>query len=716
MYENIVGPLLGLARRGTITKYNGNGTVVVKLDDVSELQEDCSTHTVDLPIAYADSLGAFIGGFPEVGTPVYVEQMQSEWRISGFAKPDNTFSTNTTSFQGALFDEAVGDMMEEFGPGRILIQSRGKESRILVDRNDGIFIGNPSSSMHFDPSNRIISHNYPNEYAFTSAHRKVIGEVCRDLEPNVLRNVEGSSLTDHNYPTRIIGMDPDQETSTSTTGGTIRNLPLVESREVTYELASINSIVNFTRDQDEIEKYDINFTPTQDSSPLRTDSRANTFNLNLHSPNHLIEEIKGTGVDTFGNILDLNRSAISIGGLSGTKASFQDNEDLVDAFKQIRAKHRRSLAYHFEINARKQQVGDEVFEVPASDDIKDNMGRFLSTFFVDIDKEGQFKMNVPCSSETGNIPLPVRYVSSTVLEYEAKELENPNYFAQEDDFIDIFLEDFSVAGRFESKSQYQSKKGIELIGEEGSVGPIDVIKGKNSSISDEDAIIHFNTPFHNILDAGFVFTKDFSERNRNAGADGDGIVRRPVGARLNTDGYYGDRIQRDYIVSDQITVTGDNANAGGRSGSINLDGFLQLGIGANTVDRQSLWLDTAGGIVSTIGRDKTGISYCASLDGDMLIQIGGPSIGTSTDSRFSSENDANRTGALDIRVMKYDGQVTVIRVDGQGVNITSFGRVTIESQQDMTLRARGQLSLEGEVISFHEGGLKSPVLRNGVEK
>jgi hypothetical protein len=693
------GGVLGLQRNATILHYNGDGTVTVALNDSAVLKDAQNEYKIDLPIAYSDGLGAFIGGWPEVGTPISIEQAQGCWSFSNYSKPDNVFSKNE-SLQGTSFDELFGNIMEDFRPGRVLIQSSGRANRIYLDKEDGILIGTAASSMHLDPKKSILSHNYDSEYSFTLANRHITSTIKRDLGSNSLRNIEGSILEDHNYENSLteIGMDPDQITAPITSGSLIRNLPLVESREIVYELSNLQASLAFSTDAKEIEKYGSSYT-TNDNTVLRTDSRTNTFNLNLYNPNHLIEEIKGTGVDTFGNILDLNRAALPIGK---NKASFIDNEDLTDAFKKIRAEHRKSLAYHFEINARKQQTDNETFNVPLSSSIEDNMGRFLSTFFVDIDKEGQFKINIPSSSETGNVALPVRYINSTVLAYEDGQISNPNEFVQEDEFIDIYLQDFSVAGRFNPKPAYQSTKGIKLVGEEGDVGPIDTIK--------KEAIL-VNTPFHNILDAGFTFTEEWYSRNS---AVGGGIVRRPVGSRLNSaDQGYGNSIQYDKIVSNEIKVNGEGANAGGRSGTINLDGFLQLGLGANTIDRQSLWLDTAGGIVSTIGRDKKGISCCASLDGDLLIQVGGVGVGASTDGRFSDESDSVRAGAIDIRVLRTDGQITVIRIDKTGVIVTSPGRITLESQQDLTLRARGQLNLEGETISFFEGVSKRSVMRTG---
>ena len=151
----------------------------------------------------------------------------------------------------------------------------------------------------------------------------------------------------------------------------------------------------------------------------------------------------------------------------------------------------------------------------------------------------------------------------------------------------------------------------------------------------------------------------------------------------------------DTVVSPIITVSGDGANAGGRSGSINLDGMLELSLGANTIDRQSLWLDTAGGILANIGRDKNGISMGMSLDGDLIVQVGGN--GVSSDSRFSTLNNSYRGGALDIRVMNEGFTVTIIRIDKNGVNVVSPSSINIVGR-DVQINASGTIDIEGDNV------------------
>src|SRR5690606_30734624 len=184
---------------------------------------------------------------------------------------------------------------------------------------------------------------------------------------------------------------------------------LVENREVTYEFA--NSF-NFTTDEIEAEQYDKKQTISLNNIIERRKSRADTLSLSAVYPNHLIEIIKGTVVDIYGNILDINRAILPIGHRDDlTLRTTSDKKS--EIFKNIRKQLRKSIAFHFEINTRKDIGIPDVNKNKNDNDY--NFGRDRSKFSIDIDKEGQFKINVPASSEIGNIPLLTRYENYSTL-------------------------------------------------------------------------------------------------------------------------------------------------------------------------------------------------------------------------------------------------------------------------------------------------------------
>jgi len=672
--------MVGLRRNATILKYNGDGTVTVRLDGSTSLKDNENTHVLPLPLAFCGPNGEFIGGIPPKGTPITVVQGQGEWHIAAYARPDNIFTNNNTAGSGGLQNDLMGELKEN----RILFQTYKATNRIYLDPDDGIHTGSPTSEQIIDNQRGIISHNISNEMSFSAASRTIDGVIKRDIQNTTIKGLDSSILYSQEYDDELleIGMDPATSTSITTVSGNIRNLPLVESRKITYEFENLPGGLDFQNDKEEADKY-LNNKISADTFPLRTDSRATSFNLNLHYPNHLIEEIKGTAVDSFGNILDINRSILPIGKDDNT---FINNSDSTDAFRKIRALHRRSPAYHFEINSRKGFANDPIYEVPKAS-YKEDYARVRSTYSHDIDKEGQFKLNVPMSSETGNIPLATRSVNASVLAYENGDLDNPNSFITEEDNVDIYLENFA------------NSTNIKILGDSGEIGPIDRFTDKP---------IRLGTVHHDITTAGYQFTKDRITQDA-----GGLLVRYMPDSLLNV---RQNTIQVDDFLTKEIYQSGSKANAGGRSGMANFDGMITLNIGANTVDRQSLWIDTAGGVIAQYGRDKRGISYMATLDGDMMIQVGGKGIGATKDLRFYDQNDGARSGKVDIRVIRNDGQLSIVRIDDTGVYVASPGRVEISAEQDLILKSNTKISMEAPLIgAYTQSATPRWIKRNGVD-
>ena len=675
----------GRLRRGTILSYNGDGTVLVGLDERQTSQYP-QRYNVPAPVAWSGPNGELMAGFPQTGSSVFLSQAHGgEWFISSYGTSNNTFgNSNVLGFAGSS-----GNMMSEFRSGRILLQTAataGGTNHIYIDPLDGTHIGFATEAAQFDPRRSIFSHTFDTELAFTEAHRSIKGRIKRDLESNSLRNISSSTLDSHEYDDSLwtVGMEPESAHSFITSNINVRNLPLVEDREVIYEFTNINTL-GFTDDANETSLYS-NFEAPKTKRNSRRDIRADAFSLGLSYPNHLIEIIKGTGVDSFGNILDLNRNALPIG--KKEELSFSKSPDNAGTFKKIRALHRKALAYHFEINARKRTGNDDIAQIPDVMSKKDH-ARDRSRFFFDVDKEGQFKINIPASSESGNIPLLTRYENASVILAGQDKSKNPNAFVRDKSGIDVFLENFA------------NNSPVKL-------EPLEDVPQDRFAPPKENVPIMYGTAFHDVRTTCHQFQD--TERNRLVDYLSQDF---PPDSRLN------DTSEVPYladIFSETITTSGENANAGGRSGMINLDGFLSINIGANTIDRQSLWLDYAGGIVSRIGRDIRGRSYVAGFDGDIFMQVGGSSIDKATDSRFDNINDAAREATFDLRVVKADGQLTIIRLDSKGITIATPGRLELNAAGDILFRTNGAFRVEAEEIVLYDKSTEPRrVLRSGKE-
>ncbi|HVI40697.1 MAG TPA: hypothetical protein VM577_08555 [Anaerovoracaceae bacterium] len=678
-----LGSQIGLIRLATIKKYNDDGTVNIALNQ-GELPTPAD-FAAPIPLAWTGQEGEFLGGYPRVGSSVAVSQGHGgKWYIVCFVPSDSVFDNTAT----ATLSSIGRNRMSALRPGRLMGQVKDG-TRFFIDPELGFQAGRADNSLHLHSGLNILTHNYQTELAFTNAYRHINGIIKRDLGENSNRNVLGSTLDSAIYDKSLykIGLDPTSLASPATTGPVVRNPALSENREVFYEFSHLD---NFTTDQDEAARYADPNSGKPFLAVSRREMRSDALSLSLAHPNHLIEVIRGTAVDLLGNIVDINRNALPIGKIDAI--SLKNNTDKVDAFNRIRAQLRKSIAYHLEINTRKGPavpvpvslggtVPDPTALPPPDITTLVDYARDRSRFSVDIDKEGQFKINVPASSETGNIPLLTRAENYSVILASTDTTVDPDAFVKNTAYQDIFLDNF--AGK---PSVMLSSSDTDLDGYEA---PIDRIT---------DQPIKYGTAFHDIKATCTEFTTNASYLQL-----GLSLVNFDKNNRLNTNW-----VPLPQVITDTITVSGQSANAGGRSGQINLDGFLAVNIGANTIDRQSLWFDYAGGVVGNIGRDSQGISYACNMDGDLFLQVGGTGIGNTFDSRFATQNDAIRNGTVDIRVI-CNGQLMIFRMGPEGISLVSPGTLVLSSQQDIVIRSNASIKMDAPVIMMHAESTKRTI-------
>ena len=386
---NSFNKLPGLLKVGAISKQGydpRSGTVFVQLNE-SVSHGPNPPVKVLLPLGLFYNNGICIATVPVPGTPVVVSQE------SGGQHYFVSFLAQNSS------------LLPDLKLGELLLQSNSN-TKITMDIKNDIYIGSDNNRIHINPIDNLLSANFSNNYNFTQAARSINGLIRRDLRRN--EPVPQSLKLDddiYNSTFRLIGLDPSVAVNASSIGSK-KNPPFVENRELIYEFQYASNVKNEVL---ESALYSDKQQPLQDTNFInRRQSRADTLSLTLAEPNYLLETIKGTVIDIFGNILDLNRLPLQIGQGQNTLQP-EKSSDKVKSYLQIRELERRSLAYHFEINARKDLTGlNGQLVLP---DINSNIdyARNRSRFFIDVDKEGQFKVNVPASSEKGNIPLLTRY-------------------------------------------------------------------------------------------------------------------------------------------------------------------------------------------------------------------------------------------------------------------------------------------------------------------
>lgn len=696
---NSFDPPVGLFRTGSIVGYNSsNNTLQVQLTGTSSIKGTTQSIPVPGSFPFIDSNGLFIGSLPAKNTPITLGQGQGGQYYFVSYKPENV---------SIIPDLTLGE----------LLLFTSDTSKIAMNMDGNIKIGSDTSNIHIFagsqkyPKNNLITINFENENHFNQAYREVGGVVKRDLKPNPqASSYNGSTkLEDDDYDIQLftIGLDPTSAANSLAVGSN-KNPPFVEHRKIIYEFQYKSDI---EADTFEAGKYlptvpaDQNFT-----TPNRRSSRSDTMSLSLVAPNFLIEEIKGTVIDIFGNILDINRQPIPIGmsptttlNNNGTTATTNPAQ----SFQNIKALERKGIAYHFELNARKDP--NPINQGSAISITDDNYNAKLqrSRFSFDVDKEGQFKLNVPASSEAGNISLLVRAENYST--FATTDNGNPNqlWFVDSAQNVsqDIFVDSFAAP----MKTPSASASGFDVAFAHGSItlqdnatkanlGPVDRI---SQFVANTSYNIKHGTAYHDIL-------QTCSVHQNNA------TLNYPTGATDSPDLSYitplsnvaNSTITIGSVATSTVTgtATQPNGNAGGRSGSINMDGSLELNIGANTVDRQSLWLDTAGGAVINLGRDINQRSLVMGMDGDAFIQIGG--YGVPGDARFVKlGQDGLYNGTLDIRVFN-GGFVHMIRFDSKGIVISTPGRMALHSGQGTTISSDADIQIDCETLTLQNRGVQ----------
>lgn len=444
----------------------------------------------------------------------------------------------------------------------------------------------------------------------------------------------------------------------------VRNPPFAEKRELVLEFADSF----FVRDANTEADLAAEFPKTlqemsrsiarrrgygpneQTFNNLRHSSRTNVLKLD---DNVIVERVQGTLVDVFGNVLDLNYNKIHL-----PKISEKGKSSVIEAHALLN----RSVAYHFQVNSR------NIITEPTGS----------NKFTLDIDKEGQFKLNVPRSSTSGTVPTISTFTKT----------------------------DSNINGRIDINNVQLSKSAIPAP------------TGGNSG-----------TAFHDMTLA--------ADRLIRHSIQGINIIRE----HSNTTGIQanGDTPNIEFVINDKVKATDSPAYtttisvqptpgaiasnidpqfAGGRSGQMNFEGSLEISVGKDDGDEKSILLDAAGSLISWFGTDTHGRSAVVNADGSVLLSIGDYVIDINGKEVFNKGEltirvnlvDEKTNGALQPGDVA-DNKTTSDHIFHLGPNgvVVSTGNGTplvLRSSGDILLEAAGTIDLKGKDIRVDAGYLR----------
>jgi hypothetical protein len=615
----------------------------------------------DLDVAlHHPSAGIDTGVFhcPEVGTLVLIGWGFRETPFVVTTLPNASFvqdltrATNTNN----LLSAASG--YPSLRQGEVAISGvLGTEIKITdfgcIDFRFGL------SSLQLDSTDQVILKTI-NHSLVTDAGNNWEGKVLRDLRLQTTFDEESENKLFSLSSFRLlseISREPFFTPVTLSSGLTrgfseeIRNPAFVERKSILKEFGDSFRVGTFDEEVERLVEED-NFEFLFDFNQ-RDQARYDVLNLNPDFPNTLIEKVEGTLIDIYGNLMDINRNIIQ----------FPDDQEGRKQGKtrlsQLDARTRRSIKLHYEINSRKDSKGEVSLTTLDGPDLL--VGHNLSRWSIDVDGEGLTKINIPASSNVGNIPLLARYVTA----HQNAKRKDLNFRAGSTD------QDPGEGTNSEGDSNVEKgavqdilhlgfgKAGVTTLPE--TYLPVDL--GGTGKLK-------YKTAYHDIVNTAARSLEAVAIQNQ--------------------------------INNEIPEIPGQGSgNAGGRSLFANLDGSLELNIGRDVVDHKSIVLDTSGGIISRIGKTSNAsnsASIISQLDGSIYVQVGGDKV----------EGDSDLNEPKVRFVVKGTKGISEITIDENSLRVNGGNDkdVILHSQKDLILSAKGKAYIMSKTIAV--GGAANP--------
>jgi hypothetical protein len=566
-------------------------------------------------------------------------------------------------------DVGIGEVVIQSSSGAHIDLRNSGDVKISNLKNDGVFLSD---------AHRSLSSSAYQQYNFNDSGYTISGRVKR-FHPSYL---PGSNpifvdlLSDPEADAFTIDIARDQSQKATPmnrvrgVSNVVRNPSFAEKREVILEFADSF----FVRDSNTEMALASDFPQAiqqmnrsiarrrgygeneQTFDNLRHSSRTNVLKLDN---NVIIERIQGTLVDIFGNVLDLNYNKIKMPKISETgKSGIQNAHNILN----------RSVAYHFQVNTR------NIIHNPSGS----------NKFTFDIDKEGQFKLNVPRSSSSGTIPTISTFTTSNSDISNRLDINN----------IQLSASQISspTGGHAGTAFHDMTKTADRLL--RHNVKSVNLIRQ------------HSNTTSMKSIDAPNI----------------EYVVSNSISSSSSPSYTTTISVQPDApAISNKI----DKNVSGGRSGQMNYEGSLEISVGADDGDEKSIMLDTDGSFIGWFGADSEGRSIVLNADGGVAINIGDYMLDIHDNSYFNP-------GSLDIRVNLVDekknkplqpGQLGnnkitsdhIISISPKGIVISSGNGtpMVLRSSGDFMIEAAGTLDIKAKNIQLDGGSLRKVSSKKG---
>ena len=539
----------------------------------------------------------------------------------------------------------------------------------------------------------------------------------------------GSDLLTYNLDYGIArGVFPGFKAASVSLFGGKRNPALSEYRLVINEISETDYFRGWDVESslvraDKVSKF-------SSDREIRSISQENALHL---APHQLIEVIAGNIVNSRGEVLDSNYGRVSIGNSVGHPGG----SDFAKEYEEARLKSRRGIGYHFQMSTNS-----------LSSEISNSQDNLIFS----IDKEGTLKVNIPSTSDTGNIPYPnfAEFYSDssdkieTTYEFRRKEKipitlrdTESGILLPSESAADAILGEEDGISRFTGIRYSNDDSYFQGLGSQTASEPesIRVNPTKHHNIYAAAEMLIANTisevliPFQNAKCTGYIpgnsTNKSFERVSETFGLDGEdstqvnymaavGVSPGPpavdpgggvfvAGRDLTQDfNENEDRVNIQYsnsfsvkneegeFVSTNRDKSGEERKAsGGKSANLNFEGSIEASIGADNNDQKSILLDAAGSMIAWFGKDKNNRSLIIQTDGDTLFNIGGTNGDEFNEGRFELRVNVNHKGFLGEGADETNASDYIISISKKGLVIAGMN-----TGSPMIIRNDGDIALE----------------------
>ena len=646
-------------RKAYIDAINADGTY-----DIVFFDDNSNNPTKGVQAVNVGSFGSGVFNKYHVGAPVWIGQSYYfQPLIIGFADITGSIEQGSVLETNDIDAPTVksGEIVIQASSGAHIDLRQSGDIKISNIKNDGLFLSD---------SHRALLMNAFQYYNLNESGYTIEGRVRR-YHPSYIPQKDQvfvDLLTDPEADafTVDVARDPTQKATPMNRARGVtnitRNPSFAEKRELILEFADSFFVRDAQTELDLASEFPKTLSEMQRSVATRRGFGTNeqTFNNLRHSTrtnvlrldsNVIIERVQGTLVDIFGNVLDINYNKLNMPTIvDGGKNSVTAAHSLLN----------RSVAYHFQVNAR-------------------NVSNALTgsgKFTFDVDKEGQFKLNVPRSSTHGTVPIISNFTNTDAdvnsrtdignLSLSASLIPSPTGGNAGTAFHDMRL----TADRL-------IKRTIQAI------NPIIEHSTTTRTLPDTD------TPSIEFLITNTTAPTTIPPYTTT-------VSVQPGPSAINS--------------------TIDSQHIGGRSGLINLEGSLEMSVGKDEIDNKSIMLDTAGSLIGWFGMDNKKRSAVVNTDGEVILNIGDYVSDVNGKMIFNKGALTIRVNLADIKspdvgdlqtekTENIENSDHIIHISQNGIVISSGGGTPIimRSSGDLNLEAAGAIDMKAREIRVDSG-------------